>query len=202
MSPKFIVQDKYFHKAKELGYRARSAFKLQEIQDQFHLIRPSDHVLDLGAAPGSFMQILLKIVGLKGHVVGVDLQAIEGLDELRSDTLVADVFDADILAEALARVHPQKFDVITSDLAPKTSGIKDADTYLSAELARQALELAETWLKPGGAMAVKIFEGEDFALTIKAYKQAFKKVKCFKPIACRDSSFETYIVGIGFRPKM
>jgi 23S rRNA (uridine2552-2'-O)-methyltransferase len=196
MTGRFIVQDKYFHKAKEMGYRARSAFKLQEIQDQFHLVKRGDSVLDLGAAPGSFMQVLLKWVGESGRVVGVDLQMIEDFGDLRAQTFVADVFDE----AALAAVISGTFDVITSDLAPKTSGIKDADTYHSAELARQALELAGRWLKPGGAMVVKIFEGEDFALTIKAYKQAFKQVKCFTPRACRDTSYETYIVAVGKNP--
>jgi len=195
---RFIVQDKYFHKAKELGYRARSAFKLQEIQDKFHLVKAGAHVLDLGAAPGSFMQVLLKWVGPHGRVIGLDLQEIQDFGDERADAFVCDVFDAERLRETLGRFHEGPFDVITSDMAPKTSGVKDADTYLSAELAREALDVARVWLKRGGVMAVKIFEGEDFVMTLNAYKKAFKRVHCFKPKACRDSSYELYIVGVDF----
>jgi 23S rRNA (uridine2552-2'-O)-methyltransferase len=198
MTKPYDVQDKYFQQAKTEGYRARSAFKLKEIQAKFKLIRKGNVVVDLGAAPGSFMQVILELIGAKGHVFGVDLQSIEPFDVPNAHSLKADIFNKDQVLEKLKEAGFAKIDVLTSDLAPKTTGIKDVDQARSAELTDQALYLSTHLLKPGGHFVGKVFEGGDFQWLLRRVKRKFKKVKVFKPSACRDRSFETYIVGIGF----
>lgn len=198
MTKPFIVRDKYFQKAKTEGYRARSAFKLQEIQNKFKLIKRGDVVVDLGAAPGSFMQVILELVGEQGEVFGVDLQPIESFDVMNAHSLIADIFNKEQVMEALKEAGFEKIDVLTSDLAPKTSGIKDVDQARSAELTDQAFYLSTQLLKPGGHFVGKVFEGEDFQWLLRRVKRKFKKVNVFKPSACRDRSYETYIIGIGF----
>lgn len=200
MTKAFIVRDKYFHKAKQEGYRARSAYKLQEIQRKFKLIKKGDRVVDLGAAPGSFMQVIVELVGDQGHVFGIDLQEIESFDEAHVHCLQADIFDKEAVMAALASAGFTKVDVVTSDLAPKTSGVKDIDQARSVELTDQAFYLSTQLLKPGGSFVGKVFEGEDFQWLLKRVKRKFKKVNVFKPTACRDRSYETYLVASGFQP--
>ena len=198
MPKPFQVQDPYFHRAKEQGYRARSAFKLLEIQEKFHLIKPGQMVVDLGAAPGSFLQVIAKLVGPKGRALGFDLQEIEGFEEGNVWTEVVDIMDKEKVFEALRRRGLEKVDGVTSDLAPKTSGIRDLDQGRSAELTDQAFYLASQLLKPGGYFVGKIFEGSDMALLLKRMKRKFRLVKVFKPESSRDRSFETFIVAQGF----
>lgn len=199
MTKPYTVQDKFFQRAKSEGYRARSAFKLKEIQSKFKLIKKGDTVVDLGAAPGSFMQVILELVGSTGQVFGVDLQTIEAFDVPNAKSLRADIFNKEQVLDVLKRAGYEKIDVLTSDLAPKTSGIKDVDQARSAELTDQACYLSSLLLKPGGHFVGKVFEGGDFQWLLRRVKKKFKTVKVFKPTACRDRSFETYIVGIGFK---
>lgn len=193
----YEVQDKYFHLAKERGYRARSAFKLLDIQQKFRVLKPGQVVVDLGAAPGSFLQVIAEIVGAKGKVLGVDLQEIEPFDAANVQAVVGDIMETDRMLALFEATGFDKVDVVTSDLAPKTSGIKDVDQGLSVELTDQAFYLASKILKPGGCFVAKVFEGEDLPWLIKRVKKRFKKVSLFKPPSCRDRSFEKYIVGIG-----
>lgn len=195
----YQVQDKYFQLAKDRGYRARSAFKLLEIQNKFRLLRPGQSIVDLGAAPGSFLQIIANIIGPQGRVIGIDLQAIDPFDQPNVKSAIGDIFDKESVFSALAAAgFTKKVDGVTSDLAPKTSGIKDLDTGLSAELTDQAFYLSTQLLRPGGFFVGKIFEGSEFQKVLKRVKQRFREVKVFKPEACRDRSYETYIVALGF----
>ena len=195
----YQVQDKYFQLAKDKGYRARSAFKLLDIQKKFRLLRQGQTIVDLGAAPGSFLQIIAELVGSAGRVFGVDLQAIDPFAEPNVKTAVGDIFDKDgFFAELTAAGFTKQVDGVTSDLAPKTSGIKDVDTGLSAELTDQAFYLSTLVLRPGGFFVGKIFEGSEFQKVLKRVKTRFKEVHVFKPDACRDRSYETYIVAMGF----
>ncbi|MFT7184353.1 MAG: 23S rRNA (uridine2552-2'-O)-methyltransferase [Oceanicoccus sp.] len=200
MSDHFVVQDEFFNRAKTEGYRARSAFKLKEIQTKFKLIKKGHTVVDLGAAPGSFMQVILRLVGSEGNVFGIDLQEIESFDVSNAHSLKADIYNKDQVIDALKQAGFEKIDVLTSDLAPKTTGIKDIDQGRSAELTDQALYIATQLLKPGGHFVGKVFEGADFQWLLRRVKRRFKKVSVFKPSSCRDRSFETYIIGIGFKP--
>lgn len=200
MTKPFIVRDKFFERAKHEGYRARSAYKLKEIQNKFRLIKRGDKVVDLGAAPGSFMQVILELVGPEGHVFGIDLQDIESFDRPNAHRLKADIFSKEEVMEALKSTGFERVDVVTSDLAPKTSGIKDIDQGLSVELTDQALYLSTQLLKPGGHFVGKVFEGEDFQWLLRRVKRRFETVKVFKPTSCRDRSYETYVVGLKYKP--
>ena len=197
MPKAYTPNDKYFYKAKELGYRARSAFKFEEIQEKFHIIEKRNYVLDLGAAPGSFMQVASKIVGNNGKVIGIDLQPIAPFKEENIISFVGDVFDQETLRKKLSQIGIHQVDSIISDLAPKTSGIKDVDQWKSVELNLEVLKVAEIFLKEGGNILMKVFVGEDFPEIIRATKNMFKITKNYKPKACRDRSMETYIIGIG-----
>lgn len=196
MPKPYNVQDKYFQLAKEQGYRARSAFKLLEIQEKYHLIHRGDTVVDLGAAPGSFLQVISELVGGAGTAVGFDLQEIDAFEEENIHTFVQDIMDKDAIFARLEELNLKKADVVTSDLAPKTSGIRDLDQGRSAELTDQAFFIATRILKKGGNFVGKIFEGEEMQAVIKRMKTRFKKVSVFKPASSRDRSFETFVVGI------
>ncbi|MBT5015871.1 RlmE family RNA methyltransferase [Candidatus Peregrinibacteria bacterium] len=192
MPKQYRTQDKYFKRAKERGLRARSAFKLEEIQKKFRLVRDRDMVADLGAAPGSWSQVLSKWVG-PGKIFALDLQAIE---EIAPNVLI---YQVDITDEAaVAAVGAGQVDGVVADLAPKTTGQHDVDAYHSAELNHAVLNFCEKHLKKRGYVITKIFQGEDFQQVVKRAKKKFKRVKCFKPESCRDRSRETYIVGQGF----
>lgn len=199
MTKSFEVYDEYFHRAKREGFRARSAYKLKDIQRKFRLIKKGDAVIDLGAAPGSFMQATRDMVGPSGKMMGFDLQVMAPFDDANMWTCVADINDKDRVFGALKAVDFGAVDVVTSDLAPKTTGIRDIDQYESVQLTDQAFYLATQVLKKGGHFVGKVFEGEDLPWLIRRVKKKFKKVKMFKPPSCRDRSFETYIVAMGYK---
>ncbi len=192
MTKSYNPQDKFFKKAKEQGYRARSAFKLEAIQKRFHLIRFGDKVLDLGAAPGSFLQLIEKIIGSKGLAVGIDLNPIEDLKKPNVKTIVGDILDESIYQ----KFSIDQFDVITSDLAPSTSGIKSVDAGRSFQLNEQVLKVAEKHLRPGGHVVMKAFPGAEHQQLLKKTKGMFKSIKIFKPEAVRKSSKEEYVIGL------
>jgi len=184
-------QDRFFRKAKADGYRARSAYKLLQIQERFHLIRRGDVVLDLGAAPGSWSQVAAELVGSQGRVVAVDLQEMEpipGVVMLQGD--MTDLMVQDRMIEAVGG----QADVVLSDAAPSTTGIKLRDHVLSMELIRAALAVAEQILRPGGNFVAKAFPGEDFPGVVHDVKMAFRHVKVAKPDASRKESWERFIV--------
>ena len=186
---KFNPQDKFFKRAKDEGYRARSAFKLEGIQERYTILKPGMKVLDLGAAPGSFMQYISKVVGDDGLVIGIDLKEIEDLKLNNVETYQADVFDDDVYR----RMSEKKFDVITADLAPKTSGIKSMDGAKSLELNLRALEISHKHLKRGGSLIMKILSGFNEGSLVGEANKAFKIVRKFKPEAIRKSSHESYV---------
>lgn len=187
MPKAFVTQDKYFQKAKQEGYLARSAFKLLEINEKFKLFRKGQSVLDLGSAPGSWLQVETP---LANKVIGIDLQTIDWNDR-NLETHQVDICNFEELQEVLGK---QKFDVITADLAPKTSGIRDIDQYHSVELNLAVLKIASRYLKAKGKLVTKVFVGADFQDMLKQFKQEFKHCKNFKPKATRDRSFETYLI--------
>jgi len=189
-------QDKFFKKAKQEGYRARSAYKLDDIQKRFHLINPGDSVLDLGAAPGSFMQYIRKIVGEKGVVIGIDIQAIKPFKQTNLKSYRGDVFDETLYQKILSENDLSQFDVITSDLAPATSGIKSVDAGRSFQLNEEVLNIAKKYLKAGGHLILKAFPGADQKKLLALLKKRFEKITTFKPQAVRQSSREQYLIGM------
>lgn len=183
--------DRFHRRAKEEGLRARSAFKLDEIQRRFHLLKPGGRVLDLGAAPGGFCQIAARAVGVRGFVLGIDLERLAPLPP-PIETWVADAFAPELL-ERLRAVGP--FDAVLSDLAPKTSGIRAADEARSLELAGRALTLSLQLLKPAGALVVKVFMGGDFEAFLQTCKRAFRETRVVRPEASvARRSKEVYLV--------
>lgn len=188
-------KDPYFQRAKEEGYRARSAYKLLQIQEKFHVLRRGDAVLDLGAAPGSWSQVTSQIVGDTGRVVAVDLQAIEplpGVVILQGDMTAADV-QAQVVTAAGGPV-----DVVLSDAAPNTSGIRVRDHAFSIRLVYAAFEIARRLLKPGGHFVAKVFEGEDMPQLLVDLRGAFDTVKPHFPPATRREGYEVFVVCKGF----
>lgn len=193
----FNPHDKYFKKAKEEGYRARSAFKLEGIQNRFHLIKSGMKLLDLGAAPGSFVQFAAKQVGEKGVVVGIDLQKMESFKEVNIHTFQGDIFDEARVVEISDSLGIRQFDLITSDLAPKTTGIKSIDGNASLELNLQVLKIAQKYLKKGGGVVMKLLSGFNEGNLIGEVRKHFKQVKKYRPEAIRKSSHESYLIGLG-----
>ena len=194
MSKPFIVKDPYFEKAKQLGYRARSAFKLLEIQEKFDLIHPGMCVLDVASAPGSFIQVISKIVGEAGRVIGVDIQTIKSFGQKNISFLQASIFEYEKIHAFIRERDIEKFDVITSDIAPNTTGITGVDQYRSIELNIAILDVADEFLKKWWNLVLKVFVGEDIQDLITPIKQRYSKLSRFKPHACRDRSFEEYFI--------
>ena len=197
MTKAFIVQDPYFEKAKKLGYRARSAFKLLEIQEKYDLIKPGMCVLDVACAPGSFMQVLSKIVWESGRIIGVDIQTIKSFWQKNISFLKASIFDYDVIHKFIRERDIEQFDLITSDIAPNTTGITGVDQYRSIELNLAILEVADEFLKKWGTVILKVFIGEDIEDLIAPVKRKYSKLARFKPKACRDRSFEEYFICMG-----
>lgn len=192
-----LFHDHYFKKAKTEGYRARSAYKLIEANQKFRLIKSGDFILDLGVAPGSWLQVAAPIVGKNGLVVGVDLEPVKQFKEFENiKTMVLDISGSQFEEKVLSLSRGKLFDVILSDAAPKTSGQKELDQDRSLEIARRAFEIAEKLLKTGGHVYIKVFEGPEVPLLLKEYKAKFKLLKIFKPAASKKGSKEIYLVGM------
>jgi 23S rRNA (uridine2552-2'-O)-methyltransferase len=190
-------EDPYFQQAKAAGYRARSAFKLLQIQEKFSLLRRGQQVLDLGAAPGSWSQVASQIVGPSGQVVAVDLQAIDPLPGVV--TLQGDMTSPEVQAQ-IVEVTGGSVHAVISDAAPNSTGIKLRDHVLSVELVRAALDLSKRVLRPGGHLVAKVFEGEDLPDLIVDLRQVFQKVKPHYPAATRREGREVFLVCQQRRP--
>ena len=179
------------------GYRARSAFKLKEIQKKFGILKKGDWVLDLGAAPGSWMQVSLEFVGNKGFVLGIDLNEISPFEKENVVTINGDITKKEVEKEIeniLEGKGKRKFDVVLSDVSPNISGIWDLDVFRATELARASLSLAKRFLKKEGVFVVKLFQGREYQKFLKELKKNFSSVKLFKPKASRKQSSEIYAV--------
>jgi 23S rRNA (uridine2552-2'-O)-methyltransferase len=189
-------RDRYFKKAKLEGYRSRAAYKLIELQQRFHFLRPGDSVVDLGAAPGGWLQVAAKAVGPNGKVIGVDLQTIKPFTERNIILLEGDVTNAAIQAEIKELICGRANNVI-SDLAPKLSGIRDADMARCLELNRVALQVAVELLRPGGSLLIKSFISQDLSIFTRELQQYFSSVQRTKPEATRQGSSEFYFYAKG-----
>jgi len=176
--------------AKAQGYLARSAYKLQEIQERHNILRRGDRVLDLGCAPGSWLQVAEKLVGDSGTLVGIDLQRVDHRFGKSVHVLQGDAFTAD--PDSLASLAGGPFDVLLSDMAPNTTG--HGDDFLSARLCRRVLEFACSVLRPGGNLVMKILEGADYPDVLKETQAMFASARGYKPKASRDVSREMFII--------
>jgi len=198
MSKPYDPKDYYFRQAKKAGYRARSAFKIDEILKRHPILKKGQAVLDLGAAPGGFLQILADVVGERGIAVGVDIEEIRRIGKPWVKTAVVDLLQPAAL-EQIRVLHPGPYDLVTSDMAPKTIGIKVTDEARSLELCRMALGVAEQTLRHGGAFVTKVFVGGDFPVFRKELQGLFEKVHIVRPEATREHSYECFLVALGYR---
>ena len=185
-------QDRFGKRARREGFPARSVYKLQEIDRRTQLLRSGQRVLDLGAAPGSWTLYAAERVGPRGHVLAIDLQ------ELRIDAPPnVEVRQGD--AQEVGSLGGP-FDVVLSDMAPKTSGQRAADQYRSYELVMTALQIARQALKPGGSFVAKLFQGPELGEVRATMRPLFEKVRIIRPEAVRDESYELFLVGLRFHP--
>jgi 23S rRNA (uridine2552-2'-O)-methyltransferase len=186
--------------AKRLGLRSRAAFKLMDIDDRFHLLRPARRVIDLGAAPGGWTQVAVNRVRPQtsgGRVVALDITAVDPVSG--AVILTMDIADSGALA-ALQEALEGPADVVLSDMSPAASGHTQTDHLRIMGLAEAALDLAESALAPGGAFVVKVFHGGADSELLGRLKRLFTQVKHVKPPASRKESKEIYVVATGFRP--
>ena len=195
MGKPYRPKDHFFQKAKQEGFRARSAFKIEEIARRFSLLKKGGRVLDLGAAPGGFLQVIAEAVGPSGAVFGVDLAAIRPFGKPNVKTAVLDVLGDDFDAQ-LKALFPGTLDAVISDLAPKTSGIRATDEARSLRLATKALEVAIARGKDGSSFLSKLFMGGDFEDFRKQMRAVYEEVKVVRPEATRGASIEVYLVGL------
>lgn len=191
-------KDHYFKKAKEQNFAARSVFKLEEIDQKFKLFKPGQTILDLGCSPGSWSQYASQKTGKSGRVLGVDLSPVT----VKLDNAVfiqADLRDLNL--EEIFKEHGfnPPFDIVMSDMAPKTTGIRVTDQARSFELCELALDVAKQFLKPNGSFIAKLFHSEDFGKYRDLLKKSFSKVDAIKPDSTRKISKEIFLVGIGFK---
>jgi len=198
MARPYDPKDFYTRRARREGLRARSAYKIEEIVRRRRLLGRGQAVLDLGAAPGGFLQVLAEEVGEKGVAVGVDKEPIRNLGKPWVRTAAVDLLAPDAL-ERIRALHPGRFDLVTSDMAPRTIGVKVTDEARSLELARTALRVAGEVLRLGGSFVVKVFMGGDFPAFRREVAARFGEVHVARSRATRESSYEVYVVGKGFR---
>ena len=188
-------RDRFHKKAKKEGFLARAVFKLEELDTQFKLFKPGQRVLDLGCAPGSWLQYARGRVGDTGVLVGLDRGPLNP-NVANSRIEVGDVMTID-LKQLLGDLTA--FDVVLSDMAPDTSGIRNLDQARSEALFERALEIARATLAPGGNFVGKLFQGPDFKKLIESVRGSFETGKTAKPASSRQISIEQYVVGKGFR---
>ena len=192
--------DRYYKKAKHEGYRSRAAYKLLELQQRYRLLRSGDNVVDLGAAPGGWLQVSAKIVGPKGKVVGVDLQAMEPFRERNITLLHGDARTGETRTR-IRELLAGPADAVISDMSPKLTGIRDADTARALELNRLAHAVARELLRPGAILLVKSFISDDLHEFTAELKRHFSTVQRTKPEATRQGSSEFYFCAKGFLAK-
>lgn len=190
-------QDHYGRKAKSEGFPARSVYKLEEIDKRLRLIRPGMRVLDLGASPGSWTMYAATKVGKQGRVLGLDLNPHRGALPPNAEIRVMDAFAA--TDDELG--GPGAYDVVLSDMAPKTTGNRTVDQARSESLFEHALGVATRVLVPGGSFVGKIFQGPDFEIVRKKVAAAFEESKIIRPDATRDASYEVFIAGIRLKKR-
>ncbi len=191
-------RDPYYRRAKREGYRSRAAYKLAQLDEHERLLRPGARVLDLGCAPGGWMQVALERIGEQGRVVGIDVAPVAPFPHPHAIALRGDFRDPST-AEAASAALGGPADVVLSDLAPKLSGVRDADIARSLDLFEAAVALARRVLRPGGSLVAKVFAAPETESAVAALRSAFASLKIVSPEASRKRSTEAYVVAKGFR---
>lgn len=184
--------DPYVKKAQQQGWRSRAVFKLLEIQERDRIIKPGMQIVDLGAAPGGWSQVAVKLLHGQGRIFALDLLAMEPLAGV--EFIQGDFLDEIVLSHLMTQLDGKKIDLVMSDMAPNMSGQKNVDQWRMMHLAEMALEFALKVLSPKGMFLIKIFQGEGSDAYIKSLRQSFTKVVIRKPKASRDESSEVYLL--------
>ena len=194
----FKVKDHYFDKAKKENYMARSVYKLEEIDQKFKVIEKDDIVLDLGYHPGSWMQYSSAKVGKNGFVVGIDIRELNyALNPLQNVRIYKkDINDVKDLAELGL---DKKVDVVVSDMAPNTTGIKSVDQIRRLQLVEMVFYHLPQFLKPGGNFVIKVFDGHETQQFLKEQRKSFEKFQFLKPKSTRSVSKEFFVIGLGYK---
>ncbi|MHC1710383.1 MAG: RlmE family RNA methyltransferase [Methanomassiliicoccales archaeon] len=188
-------RDYYYRKAKQLDYRSRASFKLIQLNDRFNLFKPGMTVVDLGAAPGGWLQVVAERVGPKGKVIGVDLQPIEPIEGVQ--TIKGDIRKQEVLDELMV-LTGGKVDVVLSDMSPNITGSYSMDHARSIELCEMSLSFALATLSRNGKLVFKMFEGDMSRDLLAEVQKHFETVKRYSPEASRSASSEIYVVAKGF----
>jgi 23S rRNA (uridine2552-2'-O)-methyltransferase len=191
-------KDHYYRKAKQEGYRSRAAYKLLEIEKRFKIFRKGARVVDLGCAPGGWLQLIAAEVGPKGRMVGVDLQKTTPLGSGNVELIRGDITSPEVRARIRQALGGDAH-VVTSDLSPNLTGIRFQDHMHSCGLVRTGLEVARELLRPGGIYLAKVFQGEELDAVVRELKDHFKEVRRVVPTASRKASSEIYLLAKGFR---
>ena len=186
------MKDFYTRKSREEGYYARSAYKLKQINKKYNIIKKGDEVLDLGCSPGGWIQASLEIVSKNGYVMGIDIVNVKKIEAKNFEFIKSDIHKTDL---------KRNFDAVLSDMAPRTTGMRDLDQERSYDLAKQALETAKKHLKSGGNFLCKIFQGPKYNEFMKEVRKNFEFIKTVKPKASKKQSKEMYVVGKCMKPK-
>lgn len=188
------INDHYSQKARKEGFPARSVYKLEEIDQKYRLLKPGQHILDLGCAPGSWSLYAAGMVGPKGRVLGIDISPVSAAFPPQVRVLQGDLLEVD---KSVA-YDEAPFDIVLSDMAPKTMGRREVDQARSLELCQMAWAWAEALLKPGGHFIFKIFQSQDGDNFIRTFTKNFTKITRLKPKATRSESLEIFVLGQNF----
>src|SRR5579875_2526176 len=194
-------RDYYRRRAKEEGYRSRAAFKLLQLNEKYHMFRANSSVVDIGAAPGGWLEVASKVIGGRGLAVGVDLVKVKPLGKnvkILQEDITSDTFP-DRLREALGR---SRADCVLADLSPKLSGIWDMDHFKQIELCHKVLDILPETLVQGGSCVMKAFHGAELDSLIKRLRNSFERLEISKPEASRKESSEVYLVALGFKGRV
>lgn len=191
-------QEFYYKKAKAENYRSRATYKLAQTINKYHFIKYGNVVVDLGAAPGGWIQAARKAAGKKGFVLGVDLKPIAPFEQSYIRTIVCDMTEPEAINQIMSFL-PGKADVVISDMSPNISGVWEVDHARQIDLATKALEVAKQILCPNGNFFTKLFEGDLSNQYIELVKQSFEEVKLVKPPASRSKSSELYLLALGLK---
>jgi 23S rRNA (uridine2552-2'-O)-methyltransferase len=189
--------DAYVQRARQDGYRSRAVYKFLEINDKDRLVKLGMTVVDLGAAPGGWSQVVAQLVGKKGQVIAMDILPMEPLDNV--EFLQGDFREQEVLDQLLAMIGDARVDLVISDMAPNISGMEAVDQPRAMYLAELALDMARQVLKPGGDFLVKVFQGVGFDEYLRDMRSSFDKVITRKPKASRPRSREVYLLARGFK---
>ena len=190
--------DEFVKKAQSEGLRSRAVYKLEELIERDRLLKPGITVVDLGAAPGSWSQLVRERLGDSGKVIALDILPMQGI--VGVDFLQGDFREETVLRELEARLHGQSVDLVLSDLAPNMSGVGLADQIRAMALAELALDFSRQWLRPGGSFLIKLFQGAGFDDYLRGLRKEFTRVTMRKPKASRARSREVYALAVGRKP--